>query len=80
MAKFELPVIETDFYPFRRWLKARDPDATIAFEPVEDELWLVSVTTTKAYLPRLSERRWRAREALPPATALHSEKNRLRRL
>jgi hypothetical protein len=61
MAKFEFSVVESDFYPFRRWLKARDPDASLTFEPAEHDLWLVSVETTKAYIPRVSERRWRAR-------------------
>jgi len=63
MAKFEFPVIESDFYSFRRWLKARDPDATLAYGPADDDLWLVTVETTKAYIPRLSERRWRGGEA-----------------
>ena len=63
MAKFEFPVIEADFYRFRRWLKASDPDARLTFAPVEDDLWLVSVETTKTYIAPLSERRWRAWQA-----------------
>jgi len=61
MAKFAFPVIESDFHPFRRWLKARDPDAVLVFEPADsDALWMVTVTTSKAYIARSSERRWRA--------------------
>ncbi len=60
MAKCEFPVTETDFHSFRRWLKARDPDAVLTYEPAGDELWMLKVTTTKAYIARMSERRWRA--------------------
>lgn len=62
MAKFEFPVVESDFHPFRRWLKARDPLAVLTCEPADGELWMVKVTTTKAYLTRPSERRWGAKE------------------
>lgn len=60
MTKFDFPVTETDFHPFKRWLRARDPKAILAVRPAHGELWIVSVTTAKAYLVRLSERRWRA--------------------
>lgn len=65
MAKFVFPMIESDVYPFRRWLKARDQRATIDFAPAAaDDHWIVSVTTTKAYIARLSVRRWRAARSL----------------
>lgn len=57
MMTFNLTVDDETFFRFRRWLRARDPEAMVSWEPDGDG-WAVRVETTKAYLRSVSLRRW----------------------
>jgi len=56
-----LPIHEEHFFGFRRWLKARDPSADLRYEPIEEGLWLLTVTVAKRYLVDAAVRKWVAR-------------------
>lgn len=56
-----LPIQEELFFDFRRWLKARDPQAQLRYEPAGDGLWMLTVGISKRYLADLMVRRWAAR-------------------
>jgi hypothetical protein len=61
MTTFIILVQERDYYSFRRWLKALDPQAATTARPAGEDIWRVRATSAKAYLKRMALRRWAAR-------------------
>lgn len=58
---WRLPIREEGFFSFRRWLKARDPNAALRHQHIGDGLWLHKITVSKGYLASAAGRNWSAR-------------------
>ncbi len=59
MITFKIPVLDDQYFTFRRWLLARDPNARIRLRSIEDdELWHCRVRTSKRYLKVAALRRF----------------------
>jgi hypothetical protein len=57
--RFAVEVDELSYFRFRRWMRARDPDAVLRTGPADEEgHWRCDVETGKRYLSGRARRRW----------------------
>jgi hypothetical protein len=58
MHRFDVRIAEEAYFPFRRWLRARDPDASIKVKPRDGDLWECEVRSHFVHLRRRARRTW----------------------
>jgi hypothetical protein len=57
--RFAVEVDELSYFRFRRWMRARDPDAVLKTQPADEkDRWLLQVETDKRYLADRARKRW----------------------
>jgi hypothetical protein len=59
MHRFDVRISEESYFPFRRWLLAKDPDAEMKLTPIGDDLWECSVRSHFIHLRRRARRLWK---------------------